>query len=679
MGKVYWKDRVEGFSVEVGGESSNNSKRQLRNIVGSRKIGLEEFEVVSVSHWEEEWEGKTWKLIYRGEEPLRIRTLIWHLELPIDGREWEVLAPGYRPGMLEGYDLHRKIADFRKNDLLTLEENLAPAELPGIVGIYNPKKEQAFLAWNKNDNFYSEITLFAKKENRILRDETFYCPCILQPGDELDFGTFYIGEIKGTRTEAVRKVSRSLWEAEAGEEEIEESKVEGLKAGKGEVGKSEVGGLEVERPEVRKEEADKTGGRKREELRIREVTLGAKQLRTPYPEYDDLFRKLPEIKAQGYNALMLAPYFPWPGWAVHDLMDGDITYHSLEGLKELSSRLHEMGMKLILEIPQRGVGEYDTERVDLPQSPILDRLELYGYHETGHIRRTYLRAFDFASKAYEKYLTEALLYYCREAKADGFLLDAQMWNAHANWQPGEGKRPYESITGGIRMMERVKKALRQEFPEVFFIGQSGGPEAAGYHDYTIAYPLHWARWGLAPMVDKRETLKCFHNYICENTLSWRDYMEWYQEYAAAMPEGTAFITGPDTGKSTEWMLALGSQFDREIFGKGAHLAMLGAAMFMGHGVQVYEGADTELEEAYGKLLKKRSGYRWDEWEHGKMAYVLGEEGKKTAAVVWIKDGKYLLYCGNLEGKEKTVRVAIPDCESTLTILLQPWQYVIKEG
>lgn len=644
MGKIYWKNRTEIFSVEVEGKSSNNSKRQLRNIVGSRKIGLEEFEVVSVSHLAEEWEGKTWKLIYRGKEPLRMRTLIWHLELPIEVKEYEVLAPGYRPGMLEGYDLHRKIADFGKNDLLTLEEYLTPAELPGIVGVYNPKKERAFLAWNKNDNFYSEITLFAKKGNRILRDETFYCPCILQPGDELDFGMFYIGEIRGTRTEAVRKVSRLLWKAGAGTGE-----------------------------------ADKTGERKREELRIREVTLGAKQLRTPYPEYDDLFRKLPEIKTQGYNALMLSPYFPWPGWAVHDLMDGDITFHSLEGLKELSSRLHEMGMKLILEIPQRGVSEYDTERVDLPPSPILDRLELYGYHETGHIRRTYLRAFDFSSEDYEKYLVKALLYYCREAKADGFLLDAQMWNAHANWKPGEGKRPYESITAGIRMMERVKEALGQEFPEVFFIGQSGGPEAAGYHDYTIAYPLHWARWGLAPLVDKRETLKCFHNYVCENTLSWQDYMEWYQEYAAAMPEGTAFITGPDTGKSTEWMLALGSQFDREIFGKDVHLVMLGAAMFMGHGVQVYEGADTELEEAYRELLEKRSGYRWDEWEHGKMAYVLGEEGKKTAAVVWIKDEKYLLYCGNLEGKEKTVQIVIPACKRTETIQLQPWQYVIKEG
>lgn len=637
--KEFWKDRVERFSVEVGGRSSNNSKRQLRNIVGSRKMGLDDFKVESVSHGEEEWEGRTWKLVYCGKEPLRIRTLIWHLELPVDGRVCEVLAPGYRPGMLEGYDLHRKVADYGKKELLTLDENLIPAELPGIVGVYDAGGEQAFLAWNKNDSFYSEITLFSREGDSIVREEAFYCPCILQPGDELDFGTFYIGEIRGTRTEAVRKVARSLWKAKTGKEEK----------------------------------------KKREELRIREVTLGAKQLRTPYPEYEDLFRKLPKIKEQGYNALMLAPYFPWPGWAVHDLMDGDITYHSLSGLKELSYRLHEMGMKLILEIPQRGVSEYDTERVDLPASPILERLELYGYHETGHIGRTYLRAFDFASKDYEEYLIKALLYYCTETAVDGFLLDAQMWNAHANWQPAEGIRPYESITAGIRIMERVKKAISQQFPKVFFIGQSGGPEAAGYHDYTIAYPAQWARWGLASMVDKRETLKCFHNYICENTLSWHDYMDWYQEYVASMPEETAFITGPDTGKSTEWMLALGSQFDREVFGAGAHLGMLGAAMFMGQSIQVYEGADTDLEEAYGDLLKRRRNYRWDEWEHDKKAFVLEEKEGKTAAVVWVKGKKYLLYCANLEGREKEVRVAIPECEKTETVVLRPWQYILKEG
>ncbi|MDO5422427.1 MAG: hypothetical protein Q4F41_01720 [Eubacteriales bacterium] len=557
----YWRNKKESFQVEVGGKSSNNSKRQLKNIIGSERTGLEVFQVESACRVEEEWEVKTLKLLYRGEKPLRIRSLIWRLELPVQSRTCEVLAPGYAPGMLEPYDLHRKLEAYRKEELLTLRGDLIPAELPGIAGVYDTQEKRAYLAWNRNETFLSELTAFFREGSRLVREEAIHCPCILHPGDELDFGSFYTGDIRGTREEAVRKITGAMW-----------TKKEG----------------------------------RNEKLRIREVTIGARQLRSPYSEYADLFRKLPDIQKQGYNALMLTPYFPWPGWAVHDLMDADVTYHSLEGLKELSRRLHERKMKLILEIPQRGVSEYDTDRVDLPESPILNRLELYGYHETGHIARTYLRAFDFASEAYQNYLTEALLYYCREVQADGFLLDAQMWNAFPNWQPHGENRPYDSIPAGIGMMGNVREKVCGEFPDVFFIGQSGGPWAAGLHDYTVAYPAHWARWGLAPLVDKRETLKCFHNYICENTLSWDDYLEWYQEYAAALPEGTNLVTGPDTGKSTEWMMALGSQFDREIFGREAHLRMLKAALELGQSIQVYEGADTGLEEEYGELLKNHA-------------------------------------------------------------------------
>lgn len=552
-----WKS---SFRIEAGGKSSNNSKRQLRNIIGSTQIGLDAFREESSVHTEGEWEVTALRLVYTGEEPLRIRSLIWRLEIPVQPELCEVLAPGYAPGMREPYDLHRRLCDYRKKELLTLRGDLIPTELPGIAGVYEPEEGIAHLAWNRNDCFLSELTAFALEGDCLVREETIHCPCDLHAGDELNFGKFYTGSWKGTRQEVIRKITDAMWPAHR---------------------------------------------ENRDELYIREVTIGARQLRTPYPEYGDLFKKLPELCEQGYNALMLTPYFPWPGWAVHDLMDADVTYHSLAGLKELAQRLHKLNMKLILEVPQRGVSEYDTSRVALPESPILNRLELYGHHETGHIARTYLRAFDFASESYQKYLTEALLYYCREIQADGFLLDAQMWNAFPNWQPGGEKKPYDSIPAGIRMMESVREAVCKEFPDVFFVGQSGGPWAASLHDYTVAYPAHWARWGLAPLVDKRETVKWFHNYICENTLSEQDFLEWYYEYESAMPEGTKLLTGPDTGKSTEWMLALGSQFDREIFGEKEHLVMLKRALELGYGTVVYEGADTGLEEEYGRLIRER--------------------------------------------------------------------------
>ncbi|RIE03851.1 hypothetical protein D3H35_09880 [Cohnella faecalis] len=108
-------------------------------------------------------------------------------------------------------------------------------------------------------------------------------------------------------------------------------------------------------------------------------------------------------------------------------------------------------------------GEYEFD------SPYLtDRTGWFSRHESGDYARTYTRSFDLANPELRRHISEAIAYYAGSVGIDGVRLDAQTWNFFPNWRPEGGRKPYESIYAGFRMMEEIRKEAKRHYPDLIF-------------------------------------------------------------------------------------------------------------------------------------------------------------------------------------------------------------------
>ncbi|RIE03849.1 alpha-amylase family glycosyl hydrolase [Cohnella faecalis] len=418
--------------------------------------------------------------------------------------EWELLMPGYIPELTLPIDLHRKLDGCEDRAVFGSRKKDEPGNGTSIMGVYHAESESAMLSWWMSDMFPAVSTMtLIKEEEQLRRESVVYCPCELERGESISIGTFYMSRMKGSRLDALRKAADAF------------------------------------RIYVRSDSQALAG---QKTLKICELHIGEKIGRKTFDDYDQIAKKLSYLKSLGFNAIQIMPSFPFPSYSVYDYFNLDKTYGSERGLKNLVRTAKRLGLKVIIDMVLHGPLEKEPASWRMPpgeyefDSPYLtDRTGWFSRHESGDYARTYTRSFDLANPELRRHISEAIAYYAGSVGIDGVRLDAQTWNFFPNWRPEGGRKPYESIYAGFRMMEEIRKEAKRHYPDLIFYTEGMGPLAAKYHEFRYNYDFHWIYPALSPVRDERGMSTMFWNPASENTLSWSDLAQWLEEQRTTVP------------------------------------------------------------------------------------------------------------------------------------------------
>lgn len=134
---------------------------------------------------------------------------------------------------------------------------------------------------------------------------------------------------------------------------------------------------------------------KRRSYMAMEITMGEKLNLLPFSDYAALEAAIPGIRKAGFNDLQIMPWFPYPGYSVHDWKDVDTTYGSGKGLRHMIQTAHAHGMKVILDVVLHGPYEYDG---DVPPAKLSSFLtghpEWFSVTNRGVAAHRYTRSLD---------------------------------------------------------------------------------------------------------------------------------------------------------------------------------------------------------------------------------------------------------------------------------------------
>ena len=218
---------------------------------------------------------------------------------------------------------------------------------------------------------------------------------------------------------------------------------------------------------------------------------------------------------------------------------------------------------------------------------------------------------------------------------------------------------------GMRMIDKIRVTLKQEYPGVHFYTESSGILTGRSHDYRYNYDTYWALWGaLTPITSPRSSYLFYFNYAVENTLTWQDYAQWYTEMRATMANNMVIVNHVDSHDYHERTRYVGGQFGRELYGLEMHRVLFGMVAFLDGGVMSYYGAQKGSEDYYAKIIELRSSY--NVFRNGECLLTKVEtDDPKTIAILWKHEYEWGIYLGNLEHREKTVKLRILDADAWL--------------
>lgn len=581
------------------------------------------YELRTRLHFTEDWVEMTLDILYRGNEPSRLRYVSWtvHGLSPDRHGDAVLFGPGTMPVMDEPIALRRPIAQYQSDNLIShIATGMAPHNSSGIMGAYDTKREIAEATWFLSEYFPCGTSSMTHAKGRLTRNSEVHCPRMMLPGDTLSVGAFFYGIFPGSREHATSRVARSLqcmgWDKPADEEKLRD-------------------------------------------LCVMEIFVGEKMNRVLFESYAEVIEKLPRIKAMGWNTLEIMPAMPFPSYTVFDFMDAKATYNDDGNLHTLIDKAHEMGMRVLFDMVLHGPREVnDAPHVRMPRSPLLDAPDdWFIFTEHGTHAHTYTRSFDLSSPGYQKYIIDAMLYYLSEWHVDGFRLDAQNWNSFPNWNGASGREPYENLLSGYRMMDRIRAEVNARYPHAVYYTEARAPGAAHGHEYRYNYDYHWLYPALCEVVDIRRMANLTYNYGSANTLSWPDAALWCAENAAISPKGMAIVQQVDSHDSCEWGGFVGGQYNREAFGDEAYEVLFAVAAFLGGAMMTLYGASWGHEEYVGKVLALR---REEEVFARGRCDILGltADDPKVATILWTCEDTLGAFVGNLTKNEKTCTLTL---------------------
>ena len=491
---------------------------------------------------------------------------------------------------------HYPLQKLPENKMLAF--GFAPHQRPGILAIYNPVENCAFMCWPSSENEPS-IPYIRRADGRITVMLRVLAADRFRKGHTLACGSQFIRVHRGSWKSALRYFQR--W-----------YDVVGLKSPRDAPGWAE-------------------------NARIYEIAVcDPERLPSslhgifPYLSFEAVIDDLPRIRELGFNIIQLIPYHPYPDYAVEDYYSIDKTYGPREEVKRMIEKSHELGMKVILDLvihgcvdrsiikvwrrfrgenvhiedheetvwlggspiphinplpePYRPGGEKYIEW--LGESPIIkDHPEWFMRTEDGEVASTHTFAFDHANEDWQKYVVDVMKFYIQELDVDGFRIDWPDWNFFPNWDANIHRHASSSLGGAVRMLERARRELKTIKPDIIFYIESTGPLYHKVADFTYNYDEHWLFAALASLTSERITA--------------REVAEWLEERNLAFPEGSMKVHHIYSSNTHYWW-----RLTRKL-GSPIYKALFALCAFIEGAIMNFAGGESGSEGFFRKILRIR--------------------------------------------------------------------------
>jgi hypothetical protein len=327
---------------------------------------------------------------------------------------------------------------------------------------------------------------------------------------------------------------------------------------------------------------------------------------SPYPQVRDLINDLDQITEFGFTCIQLMPKQPYPSYNIHDFWDIDTSYGSKDEIKELVTKAHKLGIKVILDILLHGVLDKEiiktaadgvrsgpfaklisSETGDSFNADVMDwhnyliawsrhilDFEKYWYEASpavspliaahpdwfytdskGVVQGVYTKAFDARSSSWQDYFISACEFLMNELNIDGFRFDAPSYNDFSNWAGWARGRAGASALGCLGLFDRLRPIMKKINPQSLLYTEPSG------HVFRQAMDLNYN-------YDEQWLITAISNPSAQSAWGVRgakDLAAWVAERDKFLPAGSLTAHHIDS-HDTFWWPTWGKKWRREQFG-----------------------------------------------------------------------------------------------------------------
>jgi glycosidase len=455
----------------------------------------------------------------------------------------------------------------------------APTWCPGLVGLHNPGRSLAVAAWAYSETEPSVLSVRRCDQGTQVVHSVMLCDRFRR-GHALEWEGQYVRVAHRPWIEALEDFQR--WYDQAGLHAV------------------------ADRPAWA------------QAPHIYELFIGDQLVRqSKFHDLDALIDDLPRIRDLGFDVLEIMPHMPFPSYSVFDYYDVDTHYGSAEGLRRLTARAHELGMRVLIDVVFHGVLDREAVRameassgrtgwMDVESLPERHRYrvehpEWFMRTEFGTPAATYTWAFDHANPGWQDFMVGVFTHYVREYDVDGFRVDALIWNIFPNWAEGLPYRPSGSVCASERLLQRVRQETHKIKPDVVLYTETTGPLFTRTCDLAYNYDMQWLYSGLAQPISPRGFAYVFARPLTKIRAA--DIGPWLEQRHLAKPAGARTVHHLDSHDTHEWGGLC--QYRREAFGEDVARLFFAFCCSLDGGMMVFSGAEEGVEEYYRTLLRLR--------------------------------------------------------------------------
>jgi glycosidase len=184
--------------------------------------------------------------------------------------------------------------------------------------------------------------------------------------------------------------------------------------------------------------------------------------------FKELTGRLPFYRQAGFNTLYLMPHWKG-GYSPLDLFAVEPAYGTVDDLKVLVRRAHDLGLKVLFDMVIHGFNSASPVVKDRPDLFIHEPGGQLALHPTWKSVST-----DWAAPAYHQYMRELVEHDLREYDIDGYRVDAASFKG-PNWDPKSPYPAYLSAAGSPALLRSMLAALRKQKPDTVLLNEVFGP------------------------------------------------------------------------------------------------------------------------------------------------------------------------------------------------------------
>lgn len=203
-------------------------------------------------------------------------------------------------------------------------------------------------------------------------------------------------------------------------------------------------------------------------------------------------KRLPHLKALGFNCLWLLPFWKGPVYAPSDYYALDPRLGTEADLKALCDQAHQLGMKVLGDLIPHGPRDFTDLMVQHP--------DVATYNLDGSLKMMWgCLQCDYAQPAWQQYMADHAVYWMKKVGLDGYRVDVA-FGGPPNWRPAPGLRPSMSQAYGARkLLARVRMVMKAFDPDSLLLMEGTAPGLCESGD--IVYDFPWTYSVLPRAID----------------------------------------------------------------------------------------------------------------------------------------------------------------------------------